>query len=206
MTVRITPFDEELVTRARTFLSGLGQSAEIASLLGGQGLDEAARAKGEWLVRETERAFEWERQGKAWNYLSPTPERRAAEARYWHKDALCRHRQGCFRAVEKELRAGTPGSALRAAKHALRAFSPLFYVEKRRELRRELARTRGDKPADAPLPKDTALVELAGWYERWSLLAIQLLRERTELAALLGLKPGRAAQRLRTKAARNAAA
>ncbi len=206
MKAQITRFDEELVTHVNTFLSGLRDHTEGAALLAQHGLDPIARAKGEWLVQETERAFEWERQGKAWNYLSPTPERRAVEARYWYKDGLCRHRQSCFRAVEKELRDRRPGSLLRAVRCALRAFSPSIYIGKHREFRRELVRAKGERPADAPLPKDTALVELAGWYERWSLMAIQIFRERPDLAAPLGLKPGRAAQRLRTKAVRNAAA
>ena len=75
------------------------------------------------------------------------------------------------------------------------------YVTHAASLRRNVERGQGPKPADAPPPKDTALVELAGWYERWRLLAHRVFRERGDLMAPYGLTPGKAPPRLRGKEA-----
>ena len=83
--------------------------------------------------------------------------------------------------------------------HVLDAFSPRTYLAQRRHYEHELERARGERPAGAPQPKDSVLAELSGWYERWSLLAIQLFREQHEVALALGLNPGRAPLRLRNK-------
>lgn len=74
-------------------------------------------------------------------------------------------------------------------------------LDHRAERRKNLRRAAEEKPADAPPPKDTALVELAGWYERWRLLAQRVFRQRPDLMAPYGLKPGRAPQRLRSRVA-----
>jgi hypothetical protein len=194
----VTRFDEKLVADARRFVSGLAAEPALRAELQPFGFDEAALRRGRTLVEEAERAFEWERAGRAWNYISSTPERREREARYWHRDALRRHRQRCFRAAAREL--GTrrsPGAIVRAARHVLEAYSVRAWLVHRRELGKELARGRGERPADAPLPKDTLLVEISGWYERWSLVARRVLLDRPELLAPLGLAPGRAPRRVR---------
>ena len=60
---------------------------------------------------------------------------------------------------------------------------------------------RGERPEGAPPPKDTTLVELRGWYERWHLLAQRVFRGREDLLAPFGLTSGKAPPRLRGKAA-----
>jgi hypothetical protein len=57
----------------------------------------------------------------------------------------------------------------------------------------------GERPPGLPLPKDSVLAELSGWYERWSLTATELYRGQSELAGKLGLSPGRAPRRLRKR-------
>jgi hypothetical protein len=81
--------------------------------------------------------------------------------------------------------------------HAKDALSARAWLAQRRELARDVRRARGEKPEAAPPPKDTALVELAGWYERWRLLAHRVFRERPDLLEPFGLKPGKAPPRLR---------
>jgi hypothetical protein len=85
--------------------------------------------------------------------------------------------------------------------HAKDALSVRAWLAQRADLARNVQRARGPKPSSAPPPKDTALVELAGWYERWRLLAHRVFRERPDLLEPFGLKPGKAPPRLRTAGA-----
>src|SRR5262249_11168620 len=78
---------------------------------------------------------------------------------------------------------------------------PRAWLAHRHELRANVARAKGPRPADAPPPKDTALVELAGWYERWRLLAHRVFRDRPDMLAAYVLNPGKASRRIRGKGA-----
>lgn len=210
----ITKYDEELVADSRLFLDAAAANAESREVLERFGFSQEEQARGAHLVREAQRAFEWERANKAYNFLSPTPERRVTEARGWYKDTRRRYAQACVRRAEeaagwigngpakswpvwKKLTIGT----LAGLPHATGIASPRAWMEQRRELTTNIARARAPKPADAPPPKDTALVELAGWYERWRLLAHRVFRQRPDLMAPYGLKPGKAPPRLRGKEA-----
>jgi hypothetical protein len=212
--VRITKYDLELVAASRVFLDAAAQSAESRAVLERYGFVSAEQERGAHLVGEAERAFEWERQGRAYNFLSPTPERRAIEARGWYADTRRRYMRACLRRAEEATgwvgtqeasrwpfwRKVTLGT-LAGLRHAASAASPRAWSEHRAGLRASLARASGPKPADAPPPKDTALVELAGWYERWRLLAHRVFRQRPDLLAPYGLTPGKAPPRLRGKGA-----
>jgi hypothetical protein len=211
----INHFEDELLEKARLFLKAAEENSGSRAYLEDFGFAPAERDRGHTLVRNVERSFEWERRGIAWNFLSPTVERRLLEARHWYKDRRRRHVRACLRAAEEESgwvgygphsswnfsRKATQGLAI-ALRHALRAASPAALLRHRAELRRNLASARGEKPADAPPPKDSALVELAGWYEHWRLLAQRIFRERPELMAPYGLVPGKAPPRLRSHSAR----
>ncbi len=208
-------FEIELLEKAGTFLKAAAENPESRAFLEKYGFKDAEQERGRELVRNTERSFEWERSGKAWNFLSPTVERRLDEARHWYKDHRRRYMRACFRAAEEEsgwvgygpaaswsvARKATVGTAI-AFGHALRVFSPSALLEERAELRRNLERAHGEKPADAPPPKDSTLVELSGWYEHWRLLAQRIFRERPDLMAPYGLTPGKAPPRLRSRSAR----
>jgi len=215
MKVRITKYDRELVELSARFLSAADANAESCAVLERYGFSQEERARGHHLVREAGRPFEWEEEGKAYNFLSPTPERRIAEARGWYADTRRRYLRGCLRRAEeasgwvgrgpaatwpawRKLTLGT----LLALRSASAVASPRAWSEHRGELRRNVERARGPKPEGAPPPKDTALVELAGWYERWRLLAHRVFRERGDLMAPYGLSPGKAPPRLRGKEAR----
>jgi hypothetical protein len=87
------------------------------------------------------------------------------------------------------------------AHYGARALSLRQWRTHRRELARDLVRARGERPVDAPPPKDTVIVELMGWYERWKMLAQRVFRGRPDLMAPYGLVPGKASPRLRNKAA-----
>jgi hypothetical protein len=196
----VTKFDEALLVDARRFLDAIEARPDTRIALEAYGFDQKALDRGRFVVGETARAFEWERAGKAWNYISPTPERREKEALYWYKDARRRYRQACFRAAGAALRSGRGlGALASAAGHAMSAFSPSAAAEQRREFKREIDLARGERPNDAPLPKDTVLVELSGWYDHWSLAARQAFRDKPEVLPSLGLTPGRAPRRLRNK-------
>ena len=195
MIARITRFDEELLAKARQFLTAAEAHADSRETLEKYGFSGEERERGKDLIDKTERSFEWERAGKAWNFLSPTPERRAAEARHWYKDARRRHVRSCLRRAEESR------SVREVLGHLRRAVSITAFREHRAELARNLERSRGERPADAPPPKDTTLVELAGWYERWRLLAQRVFRGRPDLMAPYGLTPGKAPPRLRGKLA-----
>jgi hypothetical protein len=211
----VNRFEEELLTRARVFLKAAGENADSRAFLEEYGFKPEEQQRGRELVDNVERSFEWERSGKAWNFLSPTVARRMEEARHWYKDHRRRHMRACLREAEEESgwvgyrpaaswsvgRKATLGLAI-ALRHALRAASPWAYLAHRAELRRDLQLARGEKPAGAPPPKDSALVELAGWYEHWRLLTQRIFRERPELMAPFGLTPGKAPPRLRSRSAR----
>jgi hypothetical protein len=192
---RITRFDEELLAKARQFLAAADANEASRAILEQYGFTEGERERGRDLTAKTERSFEWERSGQAWNFLSPTPARRAAEARHWFKDARRRHVRSCLRAAEQSKSLGEVLGAIR------RALSITTYLAHRAELKRNLERSQGERPVDAPPPKDTNLVELSGWYERWRLLAQRVFRGRPDLMAPYGLVPGKAPPRLRGKLA-----
>jgi hypothetical protein len=209
---RITKYDRELVELSERFLAAAKANPESRALLEKYGFTPDEQDRGVRLAREAQRAFEWEVAGRAWNFLSPTPERRAAEARGWYEDARIRHVRGCLRRAEEAAGWVGEGDATRwpawrkltlgtllALREAKSVVSLRTHRELRAELRADLARAAGQKPSDAPPPKDTALVELAGWYERWRLLAQRVFRQRPDLMAPYGLTPGKAPPRLRGK-------
>jgi hypothetical protein len=209
----ITTYDVELVDKSRRFLDAAEQNPDSRASLEQFGYSREEHDRGVRLVREARRSFEWEAEGKAWNFLSHTPARRLAEARAWYADTRRRYFRACVRKAEATAgwsrgeASGWPvwqkltlGTVL-GLREAVRVASPVAWREHRSELRKDLARAVGDKPADAPPPKDTALVELGGWYERWRLLAQRVFRERGDLMAPFGLTPGKAPPRLRGKEA-----
>jgi hypothetical protein len=214
MKAHITKYDEELVESSRRYLEALDANPESRKLLERYGLTEDAVSRGRLLVSDAQKSFEWEREGKAYNFLSPTPEGRMNEARYWYADAVRRWRQSCFR--EAEQAAGWTGTGpasgwpiwrklaqgtLQAIPHAARAASIEAHRRLRAELQENLELARRDRPEGAPPPKDTTLVELRGWYERWHLLAHRVFRGRDDLLAPFGLVSGKAPPRLRGQAA-----
>jgi hypothetical protein len=214
MIARITKYDEELVELSKRFLEAAQANPESCAFLERYGYSREEHERGLRLVRDARRSFDWERRGMAWNFLSTTPERRAAEARAWYADRRRRHMRACVRRGEEA--AGWTGNraasrrplwrkltvgTLAALREAAGIASARAWLGHRAELRRDLARASGPKPTGAPPPKDTALVELAGWYERWRLLAHRVFRERPDLLAPYGLEPGKAPPRLRGKGA-----
>ena len=214
MTARVTRFDEELLEKARRFLAASEDHADSRAILEQFGYAEADRVRGRTLISSVAMSLEWERAGTAWNFLSPTPERRRDEALNWYRDARRRYMRDCFRAAELASHWFGDGGAARwglgrkltvglvfALRHGLRIFSIAAWRGHRAELRRNLERARGEKPANAPPPKDTALVELAGWYERFRLLAQRVFRGRPDLLTPYGLTVGKAPPRLRGKLA-----
>jgi hypothetical protein len=211
----INHYEVELLEKASLFLRAADEQPDSRAFLEKYGFNAHERERGWTLVRNTERSFEWEREGKAWNFLSPTVERRLAEARYWYADRRRRYLRACLRAAEEEsgwigyqpsaqwslARKATEGLAI-ALRHLLRAASPSAFLEHRAELRRNLVSALGERPAGAPPPKDSSLVELSGWYEHWRLLAQRVFRERPDLMTPYGLVPGKAPPRLRSRSAR----
>jgi hypothetical protein len=209
----ITEYDVELVDKSRVFLDAAEQNPGSRALLEQFGYSKEEHDRGVRLVRDAGHSFEWENAGTAWNFLSRTPEKRVSEAKDWYADTRRRYMRQCFRRAEqaagwsagdarewpvwKKLTLGT-GLGLR---EAVRALSPFALLEHRTELKTDLKRAKGSKPEGAPPPKDTALVELGGWYERWRLLAQRVFRERADLMAPYGLTPGKAPPRLRGKEA-----
>ncbi len=214
MKSRVTDYDEELLAKSRTFIAAAEEHPESREVLARYGFSEDERARGRALVSATERSFAWEREGRAWNFLGLTPARRLEEAHHWYHDARNRYVAECLRRAEEDSgwvgfgaaahwplsRKLTEGSVI-FARHAARVFSLRVYWAHRDDFRRNLALATQTPPADAPPPKDTALVELAGWYERWRLLAHRVFRLRPDLLAPYGLSAGKAPPRLRGKAA-----
>jgi hypothetical protein len=209
----ITKYDVELVDKSKVFLDAAEQNPGSRVLLEKFGYSSEEHERGRRLVHDAALSFEWENAGTAWNFLSRTPEKRMAEARYWYADTRRRHMRACFRRAEEASgwapgaargwpiwRKLTVGTAL-GLREAARAASPLVWLEHRAERKRDLLRASESKPEGAPPPKDTALVELGGWYERWRLLAQRVFRERPDLMAPYGLTPGKAPPRLRGKEA-----
>jgi hypothetical protein len=196
----VTQYDLALVAKARTFVQRMTEHEPSFRAMAVRGFDARALERGRTLLSDAERAFTWEGEGRAWNYISQDPERRVREAQYWYADARRRWKQRCFRDAEAALAKGGVSSWGAAAKCLAQAFSPIAGRALRAEFQQELARARGEKPADAPPPKDTVIVELAGWYERWALAARHMFRQSPEELTILGIAPGKAiARRLRTK-------
>lgn len=210
----VTSFDVELLEKSRTFLKGSEEHPESRAILERFGYSAEERERGKSLVAATEKSFQWEREGKAWNFLSPTVARREAEARHWYGETRWRHLRDCVKAAEVATGFAGKGAAAQRplawkatvglAKGlgcALGILSPSALRAHRKELGLHLAQAREEKPQGAPPPKDTALVELSGWYEHWRLLAQRVFRERADLMAPYGLTPGKAPPRLRGKLA-----
>lgn len=210
----ITKYDEELLEKSKVFLKASYERPESCAMLDKYGYSAEERERGSRLIANTERSFQWLREGRAWNFIGLTETRRLQEAHDWYKDTRNRYVADCFRDAEEEsgwvgyrpasqwpfLRKLTVGSAV-FVRHAVRAFSFGALLQHRRELQQNLSLAAQERPQDAPPPKDTALVELAGWYERWRLLAQRVFRQRPDLMTPYGLKPGKAPPRLRSKVA-----
>ena len=210
----VTKYDEDLLAKSKELVKGAEENPTSRELLGRYEFSEAELERGRKLIANVEKSFEWERSGRAYNFLSTTPEKRVAEAKHWYADTRRRWVREAFRHAEEDSgwvgfrpasqwpleRKLTEGTRI-AVKHAVRAFSVSAFLEHRANLKRDLALALQDKPADAPPPKDTALVELAGWYERWRMLVQRVFRQRPDLMAPFGLTPGKAPPRLRGKAA-----
>ena len=215
MKIKITKYEEELVAAAEKFLDAAEKNPSSRAVLERYGYSTEERDRGRELVRDAKLAFEWEREGKAWRFISKTPERRKAEAKGWFSENTRRYVQSRFKAAEEAAgwtgigpakswplsRKLTLGVAL-AAKEVVKAADPSFWLEARAELKRDLENAKGNAPEGAPPPKDTVVVELRGWYERWHLLAHRVFRGRNDLLAPFGLTSGKAPPRLRGKAAR----
>ena len=214
ITSKITQYDEELVQKSRQFLDAAKKYPLSREVLEKYGYTKEESDRGEILVRDSLASFEWEQKGIAWNFLSPTAERRMKEARDWYADRRRRWVRECFRNAEEE--AGWVGSRpaskwplqrkltagmLLALEQAVKALSLAKWREHKDQLAEDLRMAAGERPAGSPPPKDTVLVELNGWYERWRLLAQRVFRERPDLMAPFGLTPGKAPPRLRGKAA-----
>lgn len=210
----ITQYDEALVASARRFIEAVEKTSEARAALERFGYSTEEHERGSALVRNAGLAFQWEREGKAWNFISATPERRVAEARAWYVEALRRHVQSRFRAAEQA--AGWTGrgpasgwslgrkltvGTLLGLRALASAASPQLWLAERRALAHNLAAARGEPPPGAPPPKDAVLVELRGWYERWHLLAHRVFRGRPDLLEPFGLVSGKAPPRLRGKVA-----
>jgi hypothetical protein len=210
----VTKFDEELLQKSKVFLAAADQHPDSRAILAKFGFSDEERERGRQLVLDTERSFEWEALGKAWNFIEPTPERRSAEARHWYRDTRSRYVAECLRRAEEEsgwvgfgaatrwplAKKATVGVAI-FARHAVQVFSLGKLLEHRAEYQKNLALAQQPRPEGAPPPKDTALVVLAGWYERWRLLAQRVFRQRPDLMAPYGLVPGKAPPRLRSRVA-----
>lgn len=214
MKVRITKYEEELVAQSRRFLDAADANLDAREVLEKYGYVEAERVRGRELVEAAERAFAWEREGKAWSFISPTPEKRLREAKDWHTEAIRRFLQGRVKAAEVAagltvtsrayrwpLRRKLTEGLLLAARELIQAGDPQFWIDERAEFKKNLVAAAGDRPEGAPPPKDTVIVELRGWYERWHLLAHRLFRGRNDLLAPFGLVSGKAPPRLRGKVA-----
>jgi hypothetical protein len=194
-----TPYERALVDRAELFVRTLDANAESRAIFERFGLKGDDRERGRRLVEQARMALAWTDGGVAWEFLEPTPERRAREAHAWYRDRRRRHLRACLRRAEAALGPSLgPLERVRELAGALAAAaSPLVRWRDLDRLRADLARAVRGRPADAPPPKDSVLVELSGWYERWRLLAHRTLRQRPDLLALYGLVPGTPPPRLR---------
>lgn len=212
MISKITQYDEKLLAHSLRLLAATEANPESRALLEKYGFSKEEQARGHRLVADAKRAFEWERSGKAWNFLSLTPERRAAEAKDWYADRRRRYLRSLVLAAEtnagligegpasqRPLTAKVAWGALELARAIPKALSPFALMQHRKELAQDLVRAKESRPADAPPPKDTVLVELSGWFERWRLLVQRVFRERPDLMEPFGLTPGKAPPRLRNK-------
>jgi hypothetical protein len=193
--VKINRFEEELLRACRKFLAGADGEPISTRILQEQGFSNEARERGHMLIAQAELAFAAERNGTAWNFLTPTPWQRRKEALDWFVDARWRRFRRNFVSAE---RADGVVDRLRAFWPSL---SPVVMVQDHLELAKNLWRAGDERPADAPPPKDTVLVELQGWYEHWRLLAQRVFRGRPDLLSPFGLSSGKAPPRLRGKLA-----
>jgi hypothetical protein len=196
--VKINRYEEELLTACRKFLAGADGEPVSTRILLEHGFSDEARERGRTLIAQAERAFAAEREGRAWNFLTPTPWQRRKEAVDWFVDARWRRFRRNFVAAERAL---SSGNVLRLMGAFWPSLSPLVLLQDEVALVRDLWRAGGERPADAPAPKDTVLVELQGWYEHWRLLAQRVFRGRPDLLSPFGLTTGKAPPRLRGKLA-----
>jgi hypothetical protein len=175
MRVAVTKFDEELVAHTKKFLDAAEKHPESRALLERFGYTAEEHARGRDLVLFAERSFEWERSGRAYNFLAPTPERRAAEARAWFSETRRRHVQSAFKRAEEA--AGWVGNGRASAWPWQRKL------------------TIG---ALAALPHLANAVSIAAWRAHRA----EVMRGRPDLLAPYGLTAGKAPPRLRGKEAR----
>jgi hypothetical protein len=204
MRTNITRFDEELLASAQRFLNAAERHPESRAVLEKYGFSKEEQERGHLLISNSERAFECERTGTAWNFLAKTPMTRRREAFDWFVDTRWRRFRMGFVDAEKAFQSAPSvlakvGGAVQAL---LPAFSPVGLVKDQITLLYDLVRAGEERPSDAPPPKDTTLVELQGWYEKWRLLAQRVFRGRSDLLAPFGLTTGKAPPRLRGKQAR----
>ena len=198
-----THYEQSLVDRADLFLRALASDHESRVILERYGLGATEKERGRALLLDASKALVWTDDGRAWDFLEPTPERRLREARGWYADRRRRHYRACFRRVEGALlrRTRFVERLVEATRALVDAASPLARTRDRSALRRDLERASQERPPEAPPPKDTVLVELSGWYERWRLLAQRTLRQRPDLLAHYGLVAGLPPPRLRGREA-----
>ena len=206
-------FERTLVEHAGRFLGAADAGPEAREMLGRYGYTLEEHERGLMLVAGAKCALQAEDDGTAWNFLEPTPERRLAEARAWYRDRGFRYVRDCFRHAEDatgfflgSARYDWPLSRkltlglVDALRHAAMAASPAVHLGHRAQLKVDLKQSLA-RPADAAPPKDTVLVELSGWYERWRLLVQRTFRGRPDVLAHFGLASGIAPPRLRGKGA-----
>jgi hypothetical protein len=196
--MKINRYEEELLTACRKFLAGADANPVSTRILWEHGFSDEMRERGRSLIDQAERAFAAEREGTAWNFLTPTPWQRRKEALDWFLDGRWRRFRRNFVAAERALAAG---NVLGLAGAFWPSLSPLVFARDELTLARNLWRAGGERPADVPPPKDTVLVELQGWYEHWRLLAQRVFRGRPDLLGPFGLTSGKAPPRLRGKLA-----
>lgn len=82
----VTKFDEELLERSRVFLAAAEAHPNSHVLLEKYGFGPEEQERGRRLVAATEKSFQWAREGRSWNFLGLTRERRAQDARDWYAD------------------------------------------------------------------------------------------------------------------------
>lgn len=196
--MKINKYEEELLSACRKFLAGADSELVSLRILEEHGFGHEQRERGRVLIQQAEKAYAAEREGRAWNFLTPTSWQRRKEAIDWFVDGRWRRFRRNFVAAERALAAGNLAGLAGAFWPSL---SPLELVKDEVTLLRDLWRAGGERPADAPPPKDTVLVELQGWYEHWRLLAQRVFRGRDDLLGPFGLISGKAPPRLRGKLA-----
>jgi hypothetical protein len=194
----INRFEEELLSACRKFLLAADTQLVSTRILEEHGFSRDSRERGRVLIAQAEAAFAAERDGSAWNFLTPTPWQRRKEALDWFVDGRWRRFRRNFVAAERALQDGNVLGVVRAF---LPSLSPLVLAKDELTLAKHLWLAGRERPAGAPPPKDTVLVELQGWYEHWRLLAQRVFRGRPDLLGPFGLTSGKAPPRLRGKLA-----